>query len=228
MKTTTSKSSHVKPSQIFNQALDAMKCNFIPEAIHLFNMYLLFEPMDKSARLKKALCFLYNGQGQKALETMNDVLQEDLSNYETYVSLAEYYCADFEFEMAKIMLDKAMSLATNDAEKSEIFSMFSELSYCSKQMQNALTYVESSIILQPFRAEYLFQRALIELADNKITEAKRDFDIAVQINPEYAEAYRERARCWMLMNKVDNGLRDIRKAQDIEINRCRRFAAVNF
>lgn len=128
--------------------------------------------------------------------------------------------------MAEGLLFQALEMASDAYTKSDIIVHLSELYVLKGENELALRTVKEALDMLPFESASHFQEALVLIKMGKYAEAKKSLDITIQLNKEHAEAYRERARCWMMMNKVEYGLQDIKKAQGFELERFRVLEAL--
>jgi tetratricopeptide (TPR) repeat protein len=200
-------------NRIFENANTALHSGNYEEALHLFNMFLLFEPFHHTALLRKGQCFLYMEQFDAAYAIFEMVLGEDEENALGFYCLAEFYKLRCDLDTARQLVGHALLLDEDNASYNQLAA---EISYFQESYDEAFTFINKAIVLNPFREELYYWRALLFVHFEKYNIAENDLNRALSINPNYAEALRLRARTLMLNNETERALADIREAQKLE------------
>ena len=203
----------VKSSQLLDEANATLLKGQYYEAMHLFNTYLLFDPENKDARLKKGLCYLYTEQFEKAYQLFEQLNAEG-PDAETSYCYAEYYKLVFDFDYALTYITQAIRL---DEENATYHRLAAELCYLNQDYDEAFSLINRAIVLSPFREELYYWRALIFLRFEKHQVSLHDLNRAISINPQFAEAYRLRANIRMRLGEVEPALQDLKNAQRFEL-----------
>ena len=213
----------VKPTQILDNALQTLHRGEFTEALHLFNMVLLFDANNKVAQIKRALCYMYIGKLKSAKAILAQMLENGENDPEVYFHLAELYKINLNYEIALTFLVKALEIDNNNT---NYLFMAAELCYLQKDYDEAYYFINKAIIESPFRKDLYYWRALIFVKYNKPQIALGDLNKALSIDEHYADAYRLRAHCKMLLGDIENYLKDLKLAQNVaDYNHNQRLAA---
>lgn len=202
----------VKPTQILDNALQTLHRGDFTEALHLFNMVLLFDNENKVAQTKRALCYMYMGKLKTAQAILAKMLEEGDSDAEVFFHLAELYKINLNYDVALTFLVKALELDNHNA---NYLFMAAELCYLQKDYDEAYLFINKAIVESPFRKDLYYWRALIFVKFNKPEIALGDLNKAISLDEHYADAYRLRAHCKMLLGDIDNYLKDLKLAQNV-------------
>ena len=202
----------VKPTQILDNALQTLHRGDFTEALHLFNMVLLFDGENKVAQTKRALCYMYMGKLKTAQAILAKMLEEGDSDAEVYFHLAELYKINLNYDVALTFLVKALELDNHNA---NYLFMAAELCYLQKDYDEAYLFINKAIVESPFRKDLYYWRALVFVKFNKPEIALSDLNKAISLDEHYADAYRLRAHCKMLLGDIDNYLKDLKLAQNV-------------
>jgi tetratricopeptide (TPR) repeat protein len=213
----------VKPAQILDNALETLHRGDFTEALHLFNMVLLIDPANRVAQTKRALCFMYMGKLKTAKDILVQMLEEGDHDAEVFFHLAELYKINMNYDVALTFLVKALEL---DNDNTTYLQFAAELCYLEKDYEEAYLFINKAIVQSPFRKDLYYWRALIFVKFNKPAVALGDLNKAISLDERYADAYRLRAHCKMLLNDVEGYLTDLRLAQNVDdYNHNHRLAA---
>ena len=206
----------VSPANIYENAIASIQKGKYEDALHLLNMFLLFEPENMNATLKKGLCYLYLHQIELAAEIFHDAREADKNNPHVYACIAELFKLQFEFDIAIDFCDRAIKLCKDT--EADYNLMLSELFFYKYDFDTAFTYINKAIIQCPHNEYNYYWRALILKRFEKFDASVNDLNKAITLYPEFAEAYRERASVRMRINEVNEALNDIKIAQHIEMD----------
>jgi tetratricopeptide (TPR) repeat protein len=213
----------VKPNQILDNALQTLHRGDFAEALHLFNMVLLLDADNKVAQTKRALCYMYMGKLKTAKAMLAKILDQGENDAEAYFHLAELYKINMDYEVALTFLVKALEI-NND--QTAYLQVAAELCYLQKDVNEAYHFINKAIVQSPFRKDLYYWRALILVKFEKPAIALGDLNKALSFDEHYADAYRLRAHCKMLLGDVESYLNDLRIAQHVDqYNHKQRLAA---
>ncbi|GAB1447107.1 MAG: tetratricopeptide repeat protein [Bacteroidia bacterium] len=216
----------VEPRHLLAKASSAMKWSFFESALHLSNSYLLFAPGHIEAQLIRAYSLLHLGEEQEARELFTKLMYRYPGSVSCLLGLADYYRVGMDYDLAEGLFFQALEMASDENTKCDIIIRLSELYVLKGELELALKTIGEALEMMPFEGMAHYQEGLVLLKMGNFEHAKRSFDISIQLNKEHAESYRLRARCWMMMNKVEYGLHDIKKAQQFELERYRILEAL--
>lgn len=206
----------IRTADIYENAVAAIQKGKYEDALHQLNMFLLFEPQNLDAFLKKGLCYLYMNQVENAAGIFDEALEQHKNQPHVYACIAELFKLQYEFDIAMDFCQKAICL-TNDTE-SDYNLMMAELHFYKNEFDTAFSYINKAIVQCPHSEYCYYWRALIFARFEKYDVAINDLGKAIALYPEYADAYRQRANFRMHTKDIENALRDIRIAQHIEMD----------
>ncbi len=206
----------IRTSDIYENAVSAIQKGKYEDAMHQLNMFLLFEPTNIDAILKKGLCYLYLNKVEMAAHIFDDVRENNPNHAHVYACIAELFKLQYEFDVAIDFIDNAIRL-THDGE-SDYNLMLAELFFYKQDFDTAFTYINKAIVQCPHSEYCYYWRALILSRFEKYDVAISDLNKAIALYPEFAEAYRQRASVRIKLNEVDAALKDIKIAQNIEMD----------
>ena len=213
----------VKPTQILDNALQTLHRGDFTEALHLFNMVLLFDSSNKVAQTKRALCYMYMGKLKTAKDILAKLLEQGENDAEVYFHLAELYKINLNYDVALTFVVKALELENNSC---TYLLMATELCYLQKDYEEAFHFINKAIVQSPFKKDLYYWRALVFVKFNKPAIAISDLNKAISLDEHYADAYRLRAHCKMLLGDIEHYLNDLRLAQNVDnYNHNQRIAA---
>jgi tetratricopeptide (TPR) repeat protein len=202
----------VKPTQILDNALQTLHRGEFTEALHLFNMVLLLDSENKVAQTKRALCYMYMGKLKTAHAILAKMLDEGENDSEVFFHLTELYKINLNYDVALTFLVKALEIDNHNA---SYLLMAAELCYLQKDYDEAYHFINKAIVVSPFRKDLYYWRALVFVKYNKPEIAIGDLNKAMSLDEHFADAYRLRAHCKMLLGDIDNYLKDLKLAQNV-------------
>jgi tetratricopeptide (TPR) repeat protein len=211
----------VQTKHLLAKAHSSLNWGFEKTALQLCNSYLLFNPNHLEAKLLKAYCLLKNDELKQAFQLFQKLYFFNPDSLPCLIGLAQFHLFNENHDEAEPLLMKALSLGKDAYAKSEVIELLAKMYKDSGDLQLALRTINEAIELLPFEHSSHYLHGIILMELGSFNEAKRSFDISIQLNKDSAEAFRKRANCWMMLNKIEYGLMDIKKAQKIELDRCK-------
>lgn len=204
----------VNPAEMLTEAKQIFDGGNYTEALHMFNMVLLLEHNNVEAKLKRAACYMYLGKLKTAKNILIPVLQKGTHKADTYFYLAELYKINMNYDVALTFAIKALEL---DEQNANYLLMAAELCYLQKEYDEAFLIINKAIVASSFKKELYYWRALIFIKFDKPQMAISDLNKGIAINEHYADAYRLRGHCKMLLGKIDQYLADLKIAQHLSV-----------
>jgi tetratricopeptide (TPR) repeat protein len=211
----------VQTKHLLAKAHSSLNWGFTKTALQLCNSYLLFNPNHLEAKLLKAYCLLKNDELKQAFQLFQKLYFFNPNSLPCLIGLAQFHLYNENQEEAEPLLMKALSMGRDAYAKSEVIELLAKMYLENSDINLALRTINEAIELLPFEYSSHFIHGNILMEMGNYSDAKKSFDIAIQLNKDSAEAYRKRANCWMMLNKIEYGLMDIKKAQGIELERCK-------
>ena len=188
----------------------------VPEFSDLKKDYIKI--LLENVKIQDALAYI----GQKV--TAEDKMRDEEFNYLTALTL--YF--DGQYDKAKKLLNIIKQTNNNDKisdlvkKVSEIESVKNKANELFKQKKYEEAIEEYTKVLEfdpqnkKFNSLILANRALCYQKLNKNTEALRDSNQSIKLNPYYARGYVKRGNVYMELKMFDDAKADFQKAKDLD------------
>ena len=207
-----------------------------------FQKALSLNPEDEKAHLKMAKLFLYIQEYPKAFVEINTVLRGNVYNAEAYFLKGMCYksmkdtnkaissfqtavqtnpkYADAHMQLALIYEGKKNPLALNyfeNAYKADTFNM-EPLYGAAMFWQNQNNFAEAKkvfkriVLLDRSYPKSYYNTGWMLMQEDSVDKAIRQFDIAIQNKPDYADAYYNRGICKEILKTYKEALEDYNQA----------------
>jgi tetratricopeptide (TPR) repeat protein len=212
MKHRNKKTAHTASQLLDDAKLNIKKCNYY-EALHNVNAYLLFNQHSEEGLLIKGLCYLYLAETDKARFLFDVVMEQNKDNAFAYYCYAEYYKLNLDYKIALAHVNTAICI---DEENTIYYRLAVELSFFMGELENAYTLINRAIVVNPFKEDLYFWRAMILAHMHKYTVAIHDLTRAIGLEPAYADAYRLKAKLMLKTGQRANAIKDLHKARQLE------------
>ena len=178
-------------------------------ALRVINRKIIQNPSDASLVVKRGELRLLMDDYDGAMRDGLDVIKSNPKNYSAY-NLAATTCQKTgDINKAIQYLNKVQKLQPDNA---QISFTLANLFKVNRQMDASLAILNSLIEKDPNEAGFYLSRASIYLMQNRITDAKNDYDKAISVAPENYICYRERGLFRMHNTAPDLARKDIEKA----------------
>jgi tetratricopeptide (TPR) repeat protein len=174
---------------------NAFNLNKASEAV---NYAIQQHPSASSIKLKKAQILIDKGQVEKGLEYLNNIEGIESSNYEFYILKGNAYAIKGDINKALNFYNFAVSMYTDD--KAEVcYNVAVSLEHLCF-FEEAATYLEKAIALEPENTSYLFDLAYC-------LEHTEDLDKCVNVYKNYLDVDPFSEHVWhslgMVYSKMD-------------------------
>ena len=175
-------------------------------AVKDFDKYIRQEPKDPSAYLNRGASYLFLGDTLKAMTDYDKAIKIDRFEPEGYIRRGRLLAERGDYDAAIKDMDKAIELdSTNTLAYFNRAILHSEQSHLNEAMAdlntvlrhepgNALTlYMDRVININPKNVLAYFNRAGFFLEMGRWDDALADYNKAIELYPDFAKAYMNRA-----------------------------------
>lgn len=214
----------------------------ISGSIKWFEKALSFNPEDKTAHLKMAKLFLYTGEYPKAFVEINTVLRADVYNPEAYFlkgmcyknmkdtakAISSFQTAvqnDPKYSAAHLQLaliydEKRDPVALKyfenayRADSTDLEPLYGEAMFWQKQnnFAEAKKVFRRMVLIDRAYPRTYYNMGWMLMQEDSTEKAVRQFDIAIENKPDYADAYYNRGLCKEILKKYPDALEDYKQA----------------
>jgi Tfp pilus assembly protein PilF len=216
-----------------------------PRAIPLIEKLLIANPNDPTAHLKIATIQFYNKNYQPAINSINTALKTDVYNYEAYFlkgmvykdlkdtanALSSFKTASrINVENAEPYIQLALLSSGKDVNKAILYfeSAYKAdttnleplngigMIYMQRgEIKKAKDAFLRCVNLQKSYPKSFYNLGCVLMDEDSLDKAIRQFDIAIQNDPKYVEAYYNRGLCKEIMKDNKAALADYNQALSI-------------
>lgn len=148
-------------------------------------------PKCATLHLNHAIIWRQMGQLQSALADLNRVIQLDSSRAAAYITRGDLLTRLGQYDEALADLNRAIAL---DPESAEAYGLRGNLYTAMGCPDEALANLYQAIERTPHNPALWLGRGLARIADNDLDGAIGDFDEAIHLDPQLADAYYYRAK----------------------------------
>ncbi len=162
-----------------------------PKAFVAINTVLKGNVYNAEAYFLKGVCYLDMKDSNRAISSFQTAVQTDTKYYDAFILLGNIYTAKKD-NIALQYFENAYKCDTSKMEGIYAQGMY----YQSQNKYEEAKKVYKRIVLQnkQFPLSY-YNTGWILLQQDSIEKAIRQFDIAIQVKPDYADAYFNKALC---------------------------------
>lgn len=193
------------------------------QAIEQYNRALELNPNDPATYINRGVAYHKLGDTDAALKDYNEAIQRDPESALAYSNRSNVYYDRGDYNQSLNDAKKAIEL---DPQLTQSYINLANSQLRTAQdptnaqvQQEAIENYNRAITSQPVRpllaAVALTNRGNVQLAQNRVSGALRDYNRAVQLNPDYAEAYYNRAISQQTVGNRQAAISDFSKAADL-------------
>ena len=183
----------------------------------LININALLETDSKNvAYLKKKGAYLRKlGRYEKSIEVFNILIKRGKLDVEVYYNLAFDYVELSDFDTAKEMFKKCITLEPNNPHAHKDLGVL----YLKMNFYDwAVDEIKAAINLEGDVAEFHYALGVCYMMLSKIEEAKIALENAIGYDPNFADAWAYYGYIYLLNKEYDKALVKLQKALEIEPN----------
>jgi len=186
-----------------------------PESIaHINNALKIDETIAKGYFLK-GMCYKEMGDTGKAVSSFQTACEQDNEYYDAYVETGRLFALKRN-PLAIQYFNNALKL---NPKSTEVVYMVGKFYQDSKKYKPAIEAYEKLLQMDPAHKNALYNLGAIEYVEGKDKEkAKSYFSRAIEIDPQYAEAYLARGICFEDLKDIDNAIADYKMAAQYRPN----------
>lgn len=155
------------------------------DELELLTQQLLADSTNASLWNGRAQLFLARGQFDRALFDINKALENDPSNLEVFLTLADIYISMGKPDNCNAALLKAVDLAPNDPRP---YVKLAELNLMLENLNMALGWTDKSLEANKFNPDAYFVRGMIFMARKDTLSALRNLKLGLDQNENFYEA----------------------------------------
>lgn len=146
----------------------------------MLEMSVSYADSSVEKKIDQAWDLYVEGDYNKALKLLDEVLSIDSENQEAYYLRGNVYCESEQYLRAIQDLNKALEL---DSEDDMAYSDRGDAYYFLDKYENALNDYNQAIKLNPAKADYYANRALAYYSLNQNAKALVDINKAIELDP---------------------------------------------
>lgn len=166
-------------------------------------------PQDAEAHLVLAQSYLVAGQNAQALSQAEQVLNLDPENSDALLQAGLAYVRMDQPETALAPLEKLVArhrdrpLAGADKLLETAYYYLGESYLALDRSAEAISALEAALAINPVDANALYQLGLAHQASGQPELALEQYHRAVQLVPDYAEAYHSMSQCYAFLQQAE-------------------------
>lgn len=195
----------------YNQGYAFAKQGQYQQAIDEFNEAIHLQPDNFKAYNSRGSAYNNLGKSQRAVADYNEAIRLKPDYADAYHNRGAAYASIGQYQLAIEDFSEAIHLKPKDA----IFynDRGSTFLYLAEHQHD-----EDSRLEPEFAQSYYSRKTFSGVKIGYIQQAIADFNEAVRLKPNYADAYNNRGSIYLLQGKEEVGCRDLRKA--CELGNC--------
>lgn len=183
------------------------------KSIEFINQALKIDKHNSKAYFMKGMNYKYNGDTANAISSMQTAVEQDNDFYDAYIQLGLMYGAKHD-SVAIHYYDNAFRINVKSIEALYGKSLFLQE---HGQPEKAIEGYQRILEIDKTKAVAYFNIGYVNLVYlEKLPEAKENFTKAIELNPNYFEAYCNRGIACEQMKDLKRAELDFRKALEIQ------------
>ncbi|MBF0409471.1 MAG: tetratricopeptide repeat protein [Candidatus Riflebacteria bacterium] len=176
---------------------------------------IYFEPENLLVKLGTAECFFILGVHDHSMKLIKEVIEIEKSNFSANLLLGKHYELSGAFQKALIVF-QSIEDQSDDSRYSELLCQIGECYLGQQKPEQAIEYLERSLILAPDNMPALLSKAICHGQMNEIEEAFSSVEKVIKNDPENVDALAFSAFYLLLLGKKSQAIARIEKASEIE------------
>lgn len=179
------------------------------EAMIVANDALRLDPLDGSLYNLKGWIHRQAGDTDLAISSYQTAIEREPDLYDAYISLGMLHAARNN-DLALDYYDGALSVRPNSVE-----AHYNKAMYAQEHGRDSLAlalYARIKEIDPGYPAPYYNTGYILLEHEKRVADARREFNLAIERMPDYAQAYYSRGVTYELDNKLDSALEDYKLA----------------
>ncbi|UZR94084.1 tetratricopeptide repeat protein [Chondrinema litorale] len=187
------------------------------EAIKDYSKVIRKEKENPEYYLGRGKCYLAIDDRKKALKDFDEAIALDINYIDALATRAEYYVSEAQREnddsyYYKAIEDYTVILGIEGADP----KYNNERAMVKLKLKNpdgAISDLTEALVKNKEGAELLASRGSVYMSKNDYTNAMKDFNKAIELDPEYSVAYYQRGVLNVKMDRIEKASEDFSKAR---------------
>ncbi|BDS15261.1 tetratricopeptide repeat protein [Aureispira anguillae] len=207
--------------QQYNKGVKAHNANDYPTAIDCYQKCLAINPKNKDALnnigiayYNHSLEFFNQKDYDKSIEYCQKALKYNAKNPDIHYMIGLALRNQKKYTEAIASYSKAIELSEQPA---SLYAARAWIYNDLHQHKSRLADMKKAVEHEPTNAEYQFHCGKFkqEVSPEEFKTAGENYNKAIELNPNYVEAYTERAAFYMTFEKFEKALVDLKKAKEL-------------
>ncbi len=178
------------------------------DALEEFDKALEYAPDSASVLLDAGLAYVELNQPDKAKEVFTNVIETDSGNAGGYFNMGNVFYNEGQYDSAKYYYEKTTAA---DPEFTWAYLFLGEINTRTKLYEKAVDNYTEYLLIEKSESVY-FKRAVLYAELRNWESSLNDWDSVLAINPENAEAYRNRGLSYFQIQEYKAAIADFDKA----------------
>jgi len=205
----------------YNEGVKAHNANDYETALESYKKCLSINPKNKDAKTNIGIVYYnqsleyYNKKDyDKSIECSNNALKYDPKNSNIFYMIGVCHKDQKKYTEAIAAYTKAIEMSTKPA------SLYSARAWAYTDLhdnKNRLADMKKAVEYEPENAEYQYWcgKSKQEISTEEFKTAIKNYNKAIELKPDYKDAYTERAAYYMTFQKYEKALPDLKKAKEL-------------
>jgi tetratricopeptide (TPR) repeat protein len=205
----------------YNEGVKAQNANDYETAIKCYKKCLLINSKNKDAQTNIGISYYnqsldyYNKKHyEESIESNNNALKYDPKNSSIYYIIGACHQEQKKYKEAIVNYTKAIGMSSKPA------SLYSARAWVYSELhdhKSSLSDMEKAVEHEPDNAQYQYWcgKTKQEIGTDEFKTALKNYNKAIELKPDYKDAYTERAAYYMTFQKFKKALPDLAKAKEL-------------
>lgn len=205
----------------YNEGVKAQQSNNYPTAIQCYEKCLAINPNNKDAienigiaYYNHSLILIQQNNYEKAIECCKKSLEYKSKNPDAYHVIGNIQREQKQYQEALKSYTQAISFSQQPA---RFYAARAWIYHDLNDHKAQLADMKKAVEQEPENAHYQFHCGKFkqEVGPEEFKTAEKNYTKAIELNPDYVEAYTERAAYYMTFQQFEKALDDLRRAKDL-------------